>query len=83
MITHHISAIAPPKNPSPYFYAPVTANDLDPDLTDLLGAQFELEREKNPSQRWLDMEEEWTCLQILLRSVCLYPLSYPTAQSFE
>jgi hypothetical protein len=42
-----------------YFYERTTWDeDLDPDLTDLLEVQFEPEQEKDPSQRWLNMEVE-------------------------
>ena len=44
--------IAAPEPPFPCFYERVMQDGLDPDLTDLLKVQFELEQEC-----WLDIEE--------------------------
>ena len=69
----YIAALEPP---SPCFYERATWDGLDPDLTDLLKGQFELDQEKDPSQCWLEMEEKESDIPANFATDCLSPLSF-------
>jgi hypothetical protein len=47
-----------PELPSPFYYEQMTRRDLGPNLTEPLELQLKPGREKDPSQRWSDMEED-------------------------
>ena len=63
--------------PSPRFDERVTWDDLDPDLTDPFGVQFELEKEKYPDKHWLDMEEDERNLPVDFTTQCSSESSPP------